>query len=62
MFLDARTKYLLYGGCFSPIFDLETLGGALIREGALIRDNTVYLHRSATPEDGVVFGVNFGLK
>ena len=42
-FLDAMTKYLLYGGCFSPNVDLETLGGALIREGALIRDNTVYV-------------------
>ena len=28
-------------GVFSPIFDLETLGGTLIREGAVIRDNTV---------------------
>ena len=41
-FLHARTKYLFYGRCFSPIFDLQLLGGALIREGALIMDNTVY--------------------
>ena len=40
-FSDARTKYSLRG-CFSHIFGRETLRGALIREGRLIRDNMVY--------------------
>ena len=34
-FLCARRKYLLYRGCFSPIFDLETLGGTLIRDNMI---------------------------